>query len=133
MKYEKNFLKPKLVEQMIYHNISIMKPTGSPYLLLDNQLFPEANLRVDARYISNIPEEIPDYVEPHTHDSDQIFVYLSAPDEPKPLEIEFIFEDEVYNVQAPITVYVPKDVIHTQKVVKGNGWLITILKKGSYP
>lgn len=133
MKYEKNFLKPRESEDIPHHDSSIIKQTGMSYVLLDNLQYPTANIRVTTRYIQNIPDKAPAYVELHTHDVDQIFIFLSNPGNKDPLKIEVIMEDETYHVDAPVTVFIPKDIPHTQRVLSGTGRLVTILMKGEYP
>lgn len=133
MKYEKNFIKPRISEEIKYHNSSIMDKIGLSYVFLDDSVFPGAGLRMTGRWINGVPEDIPSYVEPHTHDVDQIFLFLSGPEKTETLEIDFTFEDETTRIKSPVAVFVPKGVPHTQRIVSGSGMLITILKKGSYP
>ncbi len=133
MKYEGNFLKPRESEDIPHHDSKIIKQTGMSYVLLDNLHHPDADVRVTTRYIQDVPKEAPAYVELHTHDVDQVFIFLSFPGNTDPMKIEVIFEDEVYNVEAPVTVFIPKEVPHTQRVLSGKGRLVTILKKGTYP
>ncbi len=133
MKYEDNFLKPRPSENIAHHDKEEMEKTGLSYVLLDNKHFPGADLRITTRRISNVPENADSYVELHTHDVDQVFVFLSGPKGTEPLSIEFVFEDETYSVESPVTVFVPKGVPHSQRVVSGSGRLVTLLKKGEYP
>ena len=133
MKYSPNFLKPRESEDIPHHDSSIIKQTGMSYVLLDNLLYPDANIRVTTRYIQNVPDRAPAYVELHTHDVNQIFIFLNDPENQDPLKVEVIMEDEVHNIEAPVTVFIPKDIPHTQRVLSGTGRLVTILMKGLYP
>lgn len=133
LKYESSFLKPRESEDIPHHDSSIIKQTGMSYVLLDNIHYPDANIRVTTRYIRNVPDKAPAYVELHTHDVDQIFIFLSDPGNHDALKIEVVLDDEVYNVEAPVTVFIPKNIPHTQRVLSGTGRLVTILMKGVYP
>ncbi len=132
MKYEKNFVKPRVSEDIPHHDSSTMGQIGANIVLLDSKSFEDADVRITTRQVKNVPKEVPDYVELHTHEVDQIFVFFGEPDNEESLEVQFVFEDETYNIASPMTVYVPKGVPHTQKVVGGSGRYITILMQGSY-
>lgn len=132
MKYERNFVKPRLSEDIPHHNSTKMDTIGPNVVLLDDASYPNAGLRMTTRLVRGVTEDPGEYVELHTHDVDQIFIFLGEPNSEDSLEIEFIFEDEVYNLRSPITVFVPKGVAHTQKITKGSGRYITLLKKGTY-
>ena len=133
MKYERNFVKPRVSEEIKHHDSAAMNKTGLSYVLIDDLSYPNAGLRLTTRRIANVPKEVPDYVEMHSHDVDQLFILLSDTDDSGALEAEFKLEDEVYRVKSPVTVFIPKGVPHSQKVLSGSGRLITFLRKGVYP
>lgn len=132
MKYENNFIKPRVSEDIPHHDSSTMSQIGANMVLVDSKSFDNSAVRITTRQVKDVPKEVPDYVELHTHDVDQIFVFFGEPDNEESLEVQFVFEDEVYNIKSPMTVYVPKGVPHTQKVTGGSGRYITILMQGSY-
>jgi hypothetical protein len=132
VKYRKNFIKPSQSKDIPHHDSSKMDKIGLNMVLLDDTLFSEAGVRMTTRVIQGVTEEPEDYVELHTHDVDQVFVYFGDANNENSLEVEFTFEDEVYCIKSPITVFVPKGVPHTQKIIQGSGRYITLLKKGVY-
>ena len=61
------------------------------------------------------PDPITD---PHSHPYDQFLFYIgSDPDNPQDLgaEIEITLGDEIYTFDKSAVVYIPKDVIHTER------------------
>ncbi len=133
MKYEDCVLKPRPSEEIQHHDSSVMNKTGQSYVLLDDIHYDGAGIRVTTRHIDDVPEDMPDYVELHTHDVDQVFIFLDEPGNKNPLQAEITLEDEKYIVTAPVSVFIPKEVPHSQRVIKGTGRMVTILKKGKYP
>jgi len=132
MKFEKNFVKPRVSEDVPYHDSSKMDKIGLNMVLLDDKSYPGAGIRITTRQVLGVPKGLPDYVELHTHDVDQVFVFLGNPEDEESLELEFTFDDEVYRIKSPTTVFVPKGVPHTQKVIGGSGRYITLLMSGTY-
>ncbi len=132
MKYEKNFVKPRVSEDIPHHDSTEMDKIGKNIVLLDDMSFSGAGVRITTREVKGVTEDPGDYVDLHTHEVDQVFIFLGTPDDEESLEVEFIFEDEVYQIKSPTTVFVPKGVPHTQKITRGSGRYITLLKEGTY-
>jgi hypothetical protein len=132
VKYEKNFIKPRVSEAIPHHDSKEMDKIGQNIVLLDDKSYPDAGVRMTTRVVKGVTEDPGDYVELHTHEVDQVFIFLGTPEDEESLEVEFIFEDEVYHIKSPTTVFVPKGVPHTQKITRGSGRYITLLKEGTY-
>jgi 2-isopropylmalate synthase len=132
LKYKRNFIKPRISEEIPHHDSSKLDKIGHNMVLLDDMSYPNAGIRITTRLVKQIIEKPKDYVELHTHDVDQVFVFIGEPDNEESLEIEFTFDNEKYLIRSPITVFVPKGVPHTQKIISGSGRYITLLKEGTY-
>jgi len=48
------------------------------------------------------------------------------------LKYEFNFEDEIYEVSSPATIFIPKNTLHSFKVISGKGIYICIIFQGRY-
>jgi mannose-6-phosphate isomerase-like protein (cupin superfamily) len=132
MKFEKNFVKPRVSEDIPHHDSKEMDKIGKNIVLLDDKSYSGAGIRMTTRVVKGVTEDPGDYVDLHSHEVDQIFIFLGTPENEESLEVEFVFEDEIYQIKSPITVFVPKGVRHTQKIVRGSGRYITLLKEGTY-
>jgi hypothetical protein len=132
MKHEANFIRPRVSQQIPHHDSSEMDGIGKNMVLLDDKSYPNAGIRITTRQVKGVTEEPSDYVELHTHEVDQVFVFFGEAENEHSLEVEFILDDEVYRIRSPVTVFVPKGTPHTQKVIRGSGRYITLLKEGTY-
>jgi hypothetical protein len=132
LEYERNFIKPRISEEIPHHDNSELGKIGHNVVLIDDRSYPNAGIRITTRLVKEITEKPNDYVELHTHDVDQVFVFMGEPDNEDSLEIEFTFDTETYRIKSPITVFVPKGIPHTQKIIGGSGRYFTLLKEGTY-
>lgn len=102
-------------------------------LMQDAKTFPDlefsANYRIVAHIINKLPKRIPEYVDMHAHNCDEINLILSQNGK---LVYEVFFEDEKYTVSSPATVYIPKGVRHKAQVRKGQGIFVCIIMTNSY-
>jgi mannose-6-phosphate isomerase-like protein (cupin superfamily) len=86
--------------------------------------FPESPVRVVVRQIKSVPADYEPHIDLHTHDVDELYVFVS--EEKDGLEAEVGLGDEVYSVRSPVTVLLPKGVPHRYSAKKGHGFLFTI-------
>ena len=88
--------------------------------------FTESPIRVVVRQIKSIPSDYEPHIDLHTHDVDELYIFISEED--GGLEAEVALGDEVYNVTSPVTVFLPKGVPHSYIAKKGHGFLFTIME-----
>ena len=87
--------------------------------------FPEAPVRVVVRQIKSVPEDYDPHIELHTHDIDELYIFVS--EEEEGLEVVVTLGDEVYPIKSNVTVLLPKGVPHKYAAKKGHGFLFTIV------
>lgn len=92
-------------------------------------MVPKSDTRVSVHFIDELPEKIASYCDLHQHDFDEINLIISENDN---LVYRIQLEDEVYLVQSPSTVFIPKGVRHSSEVVSGKGLFICITMQGAY-
>ena len=99
-------------------------------LMLDKHLLAVSDIRV-AVHIVNCENtlELPDYTDLHKHSNDEIVLILSEDDK---LVYDIQMENEIFRVESPVTVYIPKETHHSAKVVEGKGTFICIILSGTY-
>lgn len=98
-------------------------------LMLDKSSVPESSTYVSVHFIKGLPKKIPKYSKLHKHDCDEINLILS---EDEKLIYKVQFEDEIYEVSSPATVFIPKGVKHAAEVLSGKGIFVCILLQGDY-
>lgn len=127
----------KKYENLIKHGIeqpleTVAKHHKAPlvrYLMLERKHTDGEGVRIALHSIKLLPEIIPHYCELHWHDFDEINIILS---EDESLVYKVQLEDEIYELKAPTTVYIPKGIKHKAEVVSGKGMMITINFTGEY-
>jgi hypothetical protein len=87
--------------------------------------FPESPVRVVVRQIKSVPADYVPHIDMHTHDIDELYVFVS--EEEGGLEAEVKLGDETYQVKSPVTILLPKGVPHCYWAKKGHGFLFTIV------
>ncbi len=70
-----------------------------------------------------LPAEIRNNSVPHAHNCDEWNLILSFDH----LLFRIMLEDEVYEVEAPASIYIPKGLVHSANVIEGQGFYIAIL------
>jgi len=98
-------------------------------LMLDKTSVPESNAHIAVHFIKELPKEISKYSELHKHDCNEINLILSEDDK---LVYKVQFEDEVYEVSSPATIFIPKGVRHRAEVLSGKGIFVCIVLQGDY-
>lgn len=98
-------------------------------LMLDKNSFPKSNVHIAVHFIKNLPLKIPKYSELHKHDCDEINLIIS---EDSKLVYKIQFEDEIYKVGSPATIFIPKGIKHSAEVLSGKGIFVCIVLQGNY-
>ena len=133
-KYEKYISKVKDATKISFESHKLIGvELGPVYTLLGEDVMPDSDIRVAVCYVlkGRVNSSYSDYVDLHTHDVSEGYVFLS--EEPKNLETDVRLSEELYQIKSPVAVFVPPGVKHKFKITKEHGFLITIFPmKGSY-
>lgn len=128
--------KPITVNELPDHDLS----QAIPYpVLMCNELVPEANAWALYLFIKDITQQIKDMAiktdraTPHMHDFDEMYLMIG---EAKAITFEVMLGDEVYRVETPGAVYIPKRTPHAIRPVDAlvgkSGGLIPVCLNGEY-
>ena len=98
-------------------------------LMLDKTSVPESNAHIAVHFIKNLPKKIPKYSELHKHTCNEVNLILS---EDSKLVYRIQFENEVYRVTSPATIFIPKGIKHSAEVLSGKGIFVCIVLTGDY-
>lgn len=97
--------------------------------MLDTNLIPESDTHIAVHFVSPNGKAISEYSELHKHDVDEVNLILSEHDK---LKYEIQFEDEIYQVTSPSTIFIPKGIRHRAKVLSGSGIFVCIILSSNY-
>ena len=96
--------------------------------MLSKKQISESNTHVAVHFV-NAKKKIPEYSLLHKHNHDEINLILS---ETGKLTYEVQFEDEIYKVSSPSTIFIPKGVKHRAKALSGKGIFVCIILSSKY-
>jgi len=88
---------------------------NTPPIYMSNKLVPESKILVQSHWVCEIPTPDPKMAAGHSHDFDEIIMYIGAdPDNPEYLgaEIEGFMGDEVQITDNTSAIFIPKNVKH---------------------
>lgn len=128
MKKFQKYIKKGIVEplsKILFHGEAPI----NRILMLDKTSVPESNVHIAVHFIKNLSKKIPKYSELHKHDCAEVNLILS---EDEKLTYKIQFEDEIYKVTSPATIFIPKGVKHSAEVLSGKGIFVCIILKGEY-
>lgn len=124
----KKYIKKGVNESL--ENVPFHQKAPVKRLLMSNsKSMPGSDVSISIHLIKDLPSKIPDYGELHKHDCNEINLIIS---ENSKLVYQVTFEDEVYKVSSPSTVFIPKGVRHKAKVISGEGTFVCVIFQGKY-
>ena len=127
MNHYRKFIKKGIkepLENVPFHGKAPIKRMS----MLSKKSMPNSNTHVAVHFV-NVNKKLPEYSELHKHNFDEINLILS---ENGKLKYEVQFEDEIYKVSSPTTVFIPKGVNHRAKAISGKGIFVCIILSGNY-
>jgi mannose-6-phosphate isomerase-like protein (cupin superfamily) len=107
-----------------FHSKSPIKRT----LMLGKKTIPISNIHL-AVHLVDANKKISKYSKLHKHDTDEVNLILSHNNS---LVYEIQFEDEIYKVKSPSTVFIPKGIKHRADVISGNGFFVCLIMSNKY-
>jgi quercetin dioxygenase-like cupin family protein len=127
-KYEKYVITPfEEKKDLPWHNKSEMETMGPLIAFLNKHIVPEADLNIYVHHMKVEEGKAPDYVDMHTHDVSQAYVFPQ-----EGLTFEVNLGEENYVVDSPACIFIPPGLVHNLKILKGEGLEVCILRKEEY-
>ncbi|MCK5827036.1 hypothetical protein KAH43_00820 [Candidatus Bipolaricaulota bacterium] len=128
-KYEHLIVKPFDWEDrdLVFHSANGLSELGPLISFLNREMVDGADINIFVHHIEVKGDKGPDYVEVHTHDVSQAYVFPEAG-----LRFEVILGEESYQAESPATVFIPPGIKHNLKIIEGKGIEVCILRKGYY-
>ncbi len=105
---------------------------GERYVFVDKKLFPQSEFYVIGRRVESIPEGQKDYVDEHRHNCNSYYLFIGDNEDLSGLKAEVVIENDKREVESPCSVLIPEKVLHTYKLIEGNGWFIHVVLSPDY-
>jgi len=127
-KMQKYIVRPRLIEELVYHDISRMeKGVGPLFKFMDQQMVKESDVTVLVRKVEKEPPQGL-VIGPtlHKHEVNQLYCLLGD------TELEVTLRDEKHRAKAPASILVPAGIDHAIRFLKGKGYLVNVLSGAKY-
>ena len=123
----KRFIKKGIkepLEKIPFHQKAPIKRLS----MLSKSIIPQSNTHIAVHFV-DASKKLPKYSQLHKHNHDEINLILS---EDSKLKYKIQFEDEIYNVSSPSTVFIPKGIKHSAEAISGKGIFVCIILSSQY-
>jgi mannose-6-phosphate isomerase-like protein (cupin superfamily) len=121
---------PKVQPTLLNHAEENLPQAYKPRLLhLSSDLVPEADLFITSRTVEGLAGPAEPNVKPHRHEVSQTYLFMS-PD--GSLEVEVEIEGERTTTRAPATTFIPAGKLHSLRILRGTGTVVSIVRAGEY-
>ena len=115
-------------EVKFHHDVA----PGLRYLAIDKTLYKDAPIYIAIRKVLNVKADQPEYIDRHEHSVDSLYLFIGEGDELKGLRALVRIGDQEKKIESPMTVFIPKGVPHSYKLIGGSGMYVSILLDGDY-
>lgn len=99
---------------------------GTRYVFSDGKNNPGGKVYSILRIVKNV-ERPPQHVGIHRHSVDSLWMFVGDNDDLTGLEVEVVLGEKTYTLDSPASVYIPRNVEHTYRFIKGSGKYINIV------
>jgi len=130
-RFARNIITPEVrrTSELPYHND--LAP-GKRRVFLEKKLFPDSDLYVMVRTANQVTTDQPKYVDAHAHNVSSVYVFLGTGGDLEGLTAEVVLDGEFHLVASPATVFIPKGVVHSYRLIEGSGHFSHMVLKGDY-
>lgn len=104
---------------------------GVRYVFLDHRNVPETNIYAIMRVVENVKDE-QSHVDIHKHNCDSAFLFAGKNPDLTGLKCEVQLENEKYLIESPASVFIPKGLNHSYRLVHGSGYYLNIVLSSDY-
>lgn len=130
-RYSRNILKPEVrrTSELSYHTDDA---PGIRRVFIEEKMMPESDCYVMLRTATGVQADQPKYVDSHAHNVSSVYIFFGVEKDLGGLTAEVILDGEKHIVTSPATVFIPKGVIHSYRLIGGNGYFLHTVLKGNY-
>lgn len=137
MEHKKDQYKDYIVTSRAVHRDSEMRghpdnAPGSRYVFLERDMLTAASFYVSVRVVADLSPSQATVVSPHTHNCDSVYLLIGDKEDLTGLTSEVTMEDEMYTVSSPASIFIPKGVEHSSRILSGSGKYILIVLNPVY-
>ena len=83
------------------------------------------------RTVEDVSQEV-SHVDSHRHHVDSLFLFLGNEDQMTGLKVKVFLDDQEFEVESPVSIFIPAGVEHTYKFISGSGLFINNVFSDNY-
>ena len=102
------------------------------HVFINRDSHPDADIYVAIHEAKDLPDTVPDYQVPHSHNTDEFYYFIGNNPDLSGLEGQIIFEGKVHKIISPACVYIPTGAVHEYKVTRGAGTVTVLFRSRGY-
>ncbi|HEY7167373.1 MAG TPA: hypothetical protein VIB79_22615 [Candidatus Binatia bacterium] len=102
------------------------------HIFINRDSHPDADIYVAIHEAKDLPERVPDYQVPHSHNTDEFYYFIGNNPDLTGLEGQIIFEGKVHKIISPACIYIPTGTVHEYKVTHGAGTVTVLFRSRGY-
>ncbi len=122
--------RPQELPALANHAEEALPAAYGPRLVhMSAALVPGADVFITSRTVTGLDAPAEPNVHPHRHPVSQTYLLLSADDS---LQVEVEIGGRKAVVNAPASIFVPAGELHTIRVLRGSGNLLSVVRSGVY-
>ncbi len=105
---------------------------GIRYVFLDKRVIPDSTIYSIVRKVVDVHEDSKSHVDMHKHNCDSAFLFIGNRKNLRGLVCEVSLGNEKYLIESPTSVFIPKGLNHSYRLVRGSGYYINIVLSSDY-
>jgi 2-isopropylmalate synthase len=105
---------------------------GDRYLMIDERVVTDARQYCIVRRVPTLSNYGRGHVDTHRHTVDSLFLFLGDGERLAGLTVEVRLGEEIFLVESPASVFIPSGVVHSYRVIGGQGLFVNHVLAGDY-
>ena len=104
---------------------------GQRHVMIDDRFVQDCRCYCIVRTVEDVSQEV-SHVDSHRHHVDSLFLFLGNEDQMTGLKVKVFLDDQEFEVESPVSIFIPAGVEHTYKFISGSGLFINNVFSDNY-
>jgi hypothetical protein len=105
---------------------------GNRYVMLDDRFVEDCRCYCIVRTVEAVAEQVESHVDSHRHHVDSVFLFLGNEPQMTGLKVAVYLDSQAFEIESPVSVFIPAGVEHTYKFISGSGLFINQVFADNY-
>lgn len=105
---------------------------GNRYVMIDDRFVEDCRCYCIVRTVEAVAEQVESHVDSHRHHVDSVFLFLGNEPQMTGLKVAVYLDSQAFEIESPVSVFIPAGVEHTYKFISGSGLFINQVFADNY-